>query len=72
MTTTAPESYDEMLELVDRLIAEFAGIVPAGSVIRRVSRVRWYLIAMGVHDNLLAATESAVRTQLTRLTRRAA
>jgi hypothetical protein len=54
----------EMVEMTERLVAEFAGIVPAATVIGYVARCREHLLQTGVRHGLVAATEGAVRVQL--------
>jgi hypothetical protein len=62
--TEAEASYEAMLDLVDRLVADYGGAMSAASIEQRVSRTRWSLIVQGVHDDLISATEHAVRAQL--------
>ncbi len=50
--------------MTERLIAEYADVAPAGTVIRCVARSRQLLLRSGVRHGLLAATEGAVRTRL--------
>jgi hypothetical protein len=56
---------DEMLAMTDGLIAEFSGLLPAGSVMRCVARCRKQLHRSGVRHGLVAATEAAARMRLT-------
>jgi hypothetical protein len=53
-----------MLDLVDRLAADYEGVVSTSSVRQLVSRTRWSLIVKGVRDDLIATTEHVVRAQL--------
>lgn len=53
-----------MLAMAERLIDEFAGVVPAGSVLRCVFRCRQRLSRSGVRHGLVPATEAAVRVSL--------
>jgi hypothetical protein len=53
-----------MLDLVERLVAEFDGVVSAKTIGNLVSRTRWSLIVQGVHDDLISATEHSVRIQI--------
>ena len=43
---------EQIFAVVNRLIAEFAGIHPAGTVIRRVAAVREQLLHLGIRDDL--------------------
>ena len=47
--------------LTVRLVAEFAGRLPPGSVIRCVARCRESLAGMGVRDGLVLAVEGMAR-----------
>ena len=55
---------DELLALTDRLIAEYAGLIAAGTVIRIVSRCHEHLLRAGVREGLTIATEAGARTRL--------
>jgi hypothetical protein len=57
----------DFLRLTDSLIAEFAGLLPAGTVIRCVARAREQLLRSGVRSGLAAAAESTARPRLTEL-----
>ncbi len=57
---------DEMQALVERLVAEYAATIPAGTVIRCVSRCREQLLRAGLRQGLVAATEAAARHQLSK------
>jgi hypothetical protein len=54
----------EMLAMIEGLVAEYAGRVPASTVMRCVARSREHLLQTGVRDGLVAATEAAVRVRL--------
>jgi len=56
-----------MADVVSSLIAEFAGQVPAGTVIRCVARSREQLLGSGVRSGLAAAAESMARLRLSQL-----
>ena len=58
---------DELHEVTTSLIAEFAGRVPAGTVIRCVAKAREQLLRAGVRAGLATATESSARNSLTTL-----
>jgi hypothetical protein len=57
-------SYEAMLGLGDRLVADYDGVMSEKSIRHLVSRTRWSLIVQGVNDDLISATEHSVRTQL--------
>lgn len=57
----------EMLTLVARLVAEYAAVLPAGTVIRCAARVHESLLRAGVRDDLPARTERLVREELRHL-----
>jgi hypothetical protein len=54
----------EMLDLVDRLVADFGSRHAAGTVIRCVASARETLLRAGVRDDLTGATERVVRRRL--------
>jgi len=56
----------EMLAMTAQLIAEYADIFPAGSVIACVARSREQLLRSGVRRGLVPATEAAARSRLDR------
>ena len=56
--------HSEMLAMTDRLIAEHAGTIPAGTVIACVALSREQLLRSGVRRGLVAATEAAARLRL--------
>lgn len=58
---------EDLLEVTTALIAEFAGRLPAGTVIRRVARAREQLLSSGVRSGLTVATESMARLRLSEL-----
>jgi hypothetical protein len=57
----------ELIDVTSSLIAEFAGLVPPGSVIRCVARAREQLLRSGVRAGLAVATESMARLRLSEL-----
>lgn len=59
---------EQIFAVINRLIAEFAGIHPAGTVIRRVAAVREELLHLGVRDGLASQVESLARLLLSELT----
>jgi len=61
--STAPLNED-LTHLVNDLVAEYSGFASANLVTRLVLRSRWRLLAMGVQDDLIVATERVARTQL--------
>jgi hypothetical protein len=56
-----------LTEVTASLIAEFAGLLPAGTVIRCLARAREQLLNSGVRSGLAAASESSARLQLMEL-----
>ena len=54
----------EMLAMTESLVAEYAGRVSAGAVMRCVARSREHLMRTGIREGLVAATEAAVRVRL--------
>jgi hypothetical protein len=58
---------EELIEVTEALIAEFAGAVPAGTVIRQLALAREQLLAAGVRAGLAAAAEAMARVRLTGL-----
>jgi hypothetical protein len=54
----------EMLTMTEQLIAEYAGVAPAGVVIAHVARAREHLLRTGIRQGLVAATEAAARLRL--------
>lgn len=60
-------AHQDLLEVTDSLIAEFAGLLPAGTVIRCVARAREQLLGSGVQSGLAGAAESTARQRLTEL-----
>jgi hypothetical protein len=61
------ESRAELTAVTHRLIADFAGRLPAGTVIRHVAQARESLLAAGVRSGLAAAAEAMARNRLDRL-----
>jgi hypothetical protein len=57
----------DLAETTASLIAEFAGLLPAETVIRCISRAREQLLRSGVRAGLAVATESKSRMQLLEL-----
>ena len=56
---------DELLAMTERLVAEYAGRVPAGSVMRTVARCHHsYLARGGAADDVVIAVERAARRRL--------
>ncbi len=53
--------------VVDRLINEFDGVLPAGAVIGQVARSREHLLGLGVRAGLAEATEAMARVRLLEL-----
>jgi hypothetical protein len=58
-------THSEMLAMTERLIAEYAGKIPAGSVIACVALCREHLLRSGVRQGLVPATEASVHLRLT-------
>jgi hypothetical protein len=56
---------DEILAMTEGLIAEFSGLVSAGSVMRCIARCRKQLHRSGIRHGLVPATEAAARVKLT-------
>jgi hypothetical protein len=67
MKTTASSVREELRLITSRLIKEFAGRLPAGTVIRCVANAREQLFRSGVRDGLATATEAAARRRLSAL-----
>lgn len=57
----------DLVEMTMSLIAEFADVLPAGTVIRCVARVRDQLLGAGVRAGLVVAAESTARLRLSEL-----
>jgi hypothetical protein len=57
----------ELIAVTETLIAEFAGSVPAGTVIRHLALAREQLLAAGVRAGLAAAAEAMARLRLATL-----
>ena len=55
---------DDLVALGERLVHEFAGVVPAGYVLQCLSRCRDRLVDSGLRCGLVPATEAAVRVSL--------
>lgn len=60
-------THAEVIDLSVSLAAEYAGRVPAGTVIGIVAQARERLLTMGVHAGLVVAVESMSRSRLARL-----
>jgi hypothetical protein len=58
-----------VLQVVERLTAEFAGVHSVGEVIAEAYRARETLLAHGVRAGLVDATEAAARIRLIDFTR---
>ena len=56
---------NDLLRMTERLIADYAGIIPAGSVMRTVARCHSQMRRLGVRDELVPVVEQAARTRLT-------
>lgn len=56
----------ELEQLTHRLVADYAGRVSAGSVLRAVSRAYESLRQAGVNDDVVASVEVLVRLRLDR------
>lgn len=52
------------MRLIEGLISEFAGHLPAGVIIAETVRSRDQLLASGVRSGLVPATEAMTRTRL--------
>ena len=61
------EAHGELQAVTGGLIAEFAGHVPAGTVIAHVARAREQLLSTGMRSGLVPATESMARARLRQL-----
>lgn len=56
---------DELLAMTERLVAEYAGVIPAGSVMRTVARCQHaHQLRCGDRDEIVVAVEGATRTRL--------
>jgi len=55
---------EDVQEVTSSLIAEFAGRLPAGTVIRCVARAREQLLGSGMRSGLAVAAESMARMRL--------
>ena len=55
---------EDLQEVTSSLIAEFAGRLPAGTVIRCVARAREQLLGTGIRSGLAVAAESMARLRL--------
>jgi hypothetical protein len=60
-------AHADLIAATDSLIAEFAGVVSAGTVLRQVALAREHLLAAGVRAGLAAAAEAMARTRLVAL-----
>ena len=58
------EMREQLRSVTASLIAEFAGEVPAGAVIRCVARARHDLLSSGIHTGVPAAAEAIARLRL--------
>jgi hypothetical protein len=57
-------SRDDMLRMTERLIADYAGRVPAGGVTQVVARAQEQLRSTGYDDLLVERTEMVARSRL--------
>jgi hypothetical protein len=55
---------EQMLAMTERLVADYSGVVPAGSVMRCVSRLWLQLRQAGQDGDVVAAVEAAARRRL--------
>jgi len=60
---------EDLQRVTDTLIAEFAGQLPAGTVIRCVAQARVQLLRSGVRSGLAVAAEAMARLRLSQLLR---
>ena len=60
-------AHGELQAVSSRLIAEFAGQLPAGTVIGQVARAREQLLTSGLTSGLAAAAEALARARLSQL-----
>jgi hypothetical protein len=58
---------EDLQKVTSSLIAEFAGRLPAGTVIRCVARAREQLLVSGMRSGLAVAAESMARLRLSAL-----
>ena len=58
---------EQLLAVTTSLIAEFAGLLPAGTVIRCVARTQEQLRRAGVRAELAVVAEASARHRLSRL-----
>ena len=58
---------EDLRDITSSLIAEFAGRLPAGTVIRCVARAREQLLSSGMRSGLAVAVESMARVRLSEL-----
>ena len=72
-TTTSPQTFSVearrstrpgVLALAEQLAAEYAGACAPGTVIAEVVRAREQLLALGVRNGILDATETAARLRI--------
>lgn len=57
-------THAEMLAMTEKLIAEYAGRISAGTVVACVARSREHLLRTGIRHGLVPATESSARLRL--------
>lgn len=62
--TARREAREQMSHLTERLVAEYAGALSAGAVIRCVSSARHDLLRAGLRNDLIRATEQVARARL--------
>lgn len=62
MRSASQARHEDLLHLTTRLIIEYSGALPAGSVMRCVARAHHDLLAAGVYD--MGAAEEVARRRL--------
>ncbi len=58
------QTREQMREVSERLVAEFAAVVPADRVLSCIATAREELMRSGIRTGLAAATEASVRLRL--------
>ena len=61
------DSRQELVDVTDALVAEFAGRLPATMVIRYVGKAREQLLRAGIRAGLAPAAEASARLRLSEL-----
>jgi hypothetical protein len=64
LAATVVDEYKDLLQRTEGLVREFQPSLPAGTVIRAVTRCRAELLRSGVRHGLAGATENLARDQL--------